>query len=520
MDEAYKAKPFNMVANLLVWDNSEIRYIVFDNQYMLGVSQNSFSLSGETHDALSTDNILKVTTDYPAGWTASVWADAAGTIPVPNDATTGKPWLSITPTEGAGGAQPDQVRLWVAANTGAPRTAYITFKAGRLTCTVTVVQDKAAAYVITVTPDKVTLPYTATNPAVQVDVICKKDNGDPAPNAAWTLTVPAGATWLKLSPNADGSNAGASVSGTGPKSVYLVAVQNDIMAMRTTIIYLNSDPSNGVLTVDQEGKIPQGGSAELLYVADDGTLSIGNWGTKVTQENLLLFKFGSVIGMVASGSTTWTSSNVKFNTTGATTYGTYSNLPSFNATDWGFASRRNLSDPSYHNGTNVKNNGKGDPCKLIGLKASDIQSMTAAAIDSYNSKWHMATVNENIDFVAAPTSWYVPNSLGYVILANSSTTYWGTGPLGITEGGWFPIPGDRNAETGRTVRNTDPGGFLPSFGYRNSNGDIANGNTGWYWSSTASGNTTGYYMNINASSLNPLTTGDYQYGMTVRCVRN
>ena len=125
IEEAYKAKSFNMVTNLVVWDQGEIRHIFFDDHYMLGVS----------HDSLTdADSVLKVATDYPSGWRATVWADVAGTTPAP--------WLHITPALGAGGAQPDEITLLRDAHTGPqPRTAYIHIKAGRLSCTVKVVQE-------------------------------------------------------------------------------------------------------------------------------------------------------------------------------------------------------------------------------------------------------------------------------------------------------------------------------------------------------------------------------------------
>ena len=131
-----------MKADLLVWDDGDIRYIVFDDQYMLGVSERYMELSAEAHSLSATDNLLKVATDYPYGWTATVWADKAGTIPVPNDATSGQPWLSVTPTSGTGNPQPDEMHLLAAANsTDHERTAYIHATAGRLTYIVTVVQQ-------------------------------------------------------------------------------------------------------------------------------------------------------------------------------------------------------------------------------------------------------------------------------------------------------------------------------------------------------------------------------------------
>ncbi|MCL2727382.1 MAG: hypothetical protein FWD56_03270 [Bacteroidales bacterium] len=142
-DDAYRAKSFNMTANILAWEEGVITHIVFDNQYMLGVSRDRFDFSHEEHNGAHTDNILTVATDYPDGWTASVWADKAGTTPVPQDAVSGLPWLRIDPSSGIGDALPHPMRLLTDANiVFAERTAYIHIKAGRLTYIVTVVQNR------------------------------------------------------------------------------------------------------------------------------------------------------------------------------------------------------------------------------------------------------------------------------------------------------------------------------------------------------------------------------------------
>jgi ABC-type cobalt transport system substrate-binding protein len=130
--KALNANSYNMKANLLKWDENDIHYIAFNNQYMLGVSEMDFFLTGYAHSAFSIDNILKVNTDYPPGWTATVWENEAGTIP--------SSWLSLSATLGAGGAQSDEIHLIAGANNSAERTAYIHFTAGTLICKVKVVQ--------------------------------------------------------------------------------------------------------------------------------------------------------------------------------------------------------------------------------------------------------------------------------------------------------------------------------------------------------------------------------------------
>ena len=161
--EAFSAKPLNMASNMVTWDMGQIHYITFDDHYMLGVSHKRYELSYEAHSIADTDNILKATTDYPGGWTATVCADMAGTIP--------SSWLNITPYLGAGGAQPDDVHLLTAPNTGLERTAYIHFKAGRLTNIIAVTQGMPQTILFELdgvpmnTPAKITFTngYTRTD---------------------------------------------------------------------------------------------------------------------------------------------------------------------------------------------------------------------------------------------------------------------------------------------------------------------------------------------------------------------
>jgi hypothetical protein len=103
---------------------------------MLGVNQSKFVLSSEK---VSSGNILKITTDYPGGWTAEVCTDEAGKIPMTNG------WLKLSNNSGAGGAQPNDVTLMAEVNSASERTAYIRINAGILHHTVTVTQMDAVS---------------------------------------------------------------------------------------------------------------------------------------------------------------------------------------------------------------------------------------------------------------------------------------------------------------------------------------------------------------------------------------
>ncbi|MDR1716004.1 MAG: FimB/Mfa2 family fimbrial subunit [Prevotella sp.] len=134
-EEAFNSRPVNIEAEVIQWNDTDISDIVFDGQYMMGVSQGKFSFSCEYHShngGTSTDNnILKVTTDYPEGWVVEKIVDAAGTT---------LDW--IEPDLLAGAAGDTDVKLKVGENTaGSSRTGYIHLKAGRLNYRVEIVQD-------------------------------------------------------------------------------------------------------------------------------------------------------------------------------------------------------------------------------------------------------------------------------------------------------------------------------------------------------------------------------------------
>jgi hypothetical protein len=65
---------------------------------------------------------------------------------------------------------------------------------------------------------------------------------------------------------------------------------------------------------------------------------------------------------------------------------------------------RNVFEPEYNTVANIKTNGWGDACTLVGLSAADIKSMSdedlQAAIN--NSQYRLPTNFENISFVGGP----------------------------------------------------------------------------------------------------------------------
>ena len=264
------------------------------------------------------------------------------------------------------------------------------------------------------------------------------------------------------------------------------------------------------------------GNADILYVIGD-SLCVGRWGvdTKITANNILYFKFGSLIGFTAPTSgTSWSSSLVVLyvprNSINTNNYG---NIPGFAQKDYKQnTGRQNISD-DYHNTPANITDGKGDPCKLVGLKASTARGYTSQQIIDYNSGWRLATVDDNINFLRAPTSWLGSNV--DQTLSNTNASYWAA--LNSQNGGWFPIPGNRQATTGRTQSNTNPNGFLPAAGSYNTSGTYQNRNTwGEYWSSEIYTTQAPFCLRFDNVSVHPMGSlyhQQYQYALPVRCVK-
>ncbi|GAB6118859.1 FimB/Mfa2 family fimbrial subunit [Dysgonomonas termitidis] len=126
-EAAFNSAPVNTV-KIIEYDESAITDIVFNNNYMLGVSTGEFNLSGSAGNST-----LEVFTDYTDGATYACF-EADGVTP----ATGG--WLSVT-----GGPVTANTKttlgIQVTANTGAVRTGKIKITAGNLTHVVTVNQN-------------------------------------------------------------------------------------------------------------------------------------------------------------------------------------------------------------------------------------------------------------------------------------------------------------------------------------------------------------------------------------------
>ncbi|MCD7969577.1 MAG: hypothetical protein LUF87_04405 [Alistipes sp.] len=130
-DEAFDSQAVNIDADVKEWDEGDITDVVFDKDYMLGVSQTEYNLPRNA----STDNLLLVTTDVPAGW----WIDDSATAS----------WLTFRTGGFTVPEAKDEVLLDLEENdTGVERTTTFTVRADRLGITVTVIQGINEKYSI------------------------------------------------------------------------------------------------------------------------------------------------------------------------------------------------------------------------------------------------------------------------------------------------------------------------------------------------------------------------------------
>lgn len=137
--------------------------------------------------------------------------------------------------------------------------------------------------------------------------------------------------------------------------------------------------------------------------------------------------------------------------------------------------------------------GVGDPCRLIGLKVSDIANMTTDA-EVNQSAWRLPKNSEHTIFSLANSTWYA-----------AGNTFAG----GVIGRQFKNLPAESD--------------FLPAMGYRldtNNTGRVANqGLIGEYRSSEVSG-TGGHFLYFTANSVNPSNSTSYGAGVSVRCVPN
>ncbi len=195
----------------------------------------------------------------------------------------------------------------------------------------------------------------------------------------------------------------------------------------------------------------------------------------------LYFKYGSVVGVFSGNGANQTLPNASSDGFNARDVAwSPVGVPDWNSIPV-YADYPAEVDGNYHTLANVRD-GKGDPCRLVGLDLADIVNNNDAQYD--NGIWRLPTNDENGTFAASYSEWKMVGSV-----------------------------------SGRGFPNNDT--FLPAAGYRSTNGTVTNqGTFMYYWSSSAYADSTtdGYYLYSNGSLVNPSYYATYPHGFSVRCV--
>ncbi len=140
---AFRSRPVNIEASVINWSDGQITDVVFDGQYMMGVSQGKFIFSREARELSSSDNTLLVTTDFPSGWKVDKIVDASSG----NNAG----WISLSPTSGEANSI-TTTRLLLSENDGSgTRTANVHLTAGRLNYIMKVEQSTTVDVYVSIT---------------------------------------------------------------------------------------------------------------------------------------------------------------------------------------------------------------------------------------------------------------------------------------------------------------------------------------------------------------------------------
>lgn len=126
-EEALRSLSSSIQFNVTVWNESSVKEVKYDGQYMLGVSQKSLELykeSGSNTDKNQTKVVVR--TDWPEGWKAVV--------------SQGADFITLTTAAGAANTDGSLAFTYTANNTGVDRIGEITVTAGRMSWKVTVRQ--------------------------------------------------------------------------------------------------------------------------------------------------------------------------------------------------------------------------------------------------------------------------------------------------------------------------------------------------------------------------------------------
>ena len=139
-EEAYNSTSPNMNVTIQEWQMGTNQSIT-DGYFTLWVNKGAFTLPYQAQSLGGVENELNITTDFGAGWTATLSNDLNTIVSIPTDMATGNPWLTISANSGPMGST--SISLIMPSNPAAgDRTAYVHIKVDKLTYKVKVTQVK------------------------------------------------------------------------------------------------------------------------------------------------------------------------------------------------------------------------------------------------------------------------------------------------------------------------------------------------------------------------------------------
>ena len=125
----------NLKMRLITYDRDKIKDVVYDGQYMLGVSESDVQLTQYQIDKY----VIDVFTDVPSGWKATVASDGDW-LKFNVGGNADADVLTVTGVGNDDTSFALRIPYWYHGVTGDSRTATITLQAGRLTHAITVTQ--------------------------------------------------------------------------------------------------------------------------------------------------------------------------------------------------------------------------------------------------------------------------------------------------------------------------------------------------------------------------------------------
>lgn len=136
-DEALHAAPMNMETSMFVTEESDKTGVTMDGPYMLALSETD--LISSRRSVLSTTFPLVVKTNYPGGWRAEIFQDAACTQPIPNGL-----WLTMDRMEENRATSGTRLVVGFASTAkDEVGSRYVKFTAGRMSLVVRVTNSIA-----------------------------------------------------------------------------------------------------------------------------------------------------------------------------------------------------------------------------------------------------------------------------------------------------------------------------------------------------------------------------------------